>query len=404
MEMIKNRFNRRRSGSPKPAVLVSHQGCIPIYRKAFFERLNKEAAIDFVVVHGNPLARSDLIPASPPFDFPNVPITNAEWSLGSTKFVWQPVLWRVVRGDFHAAVIGDEVKFLSNIAAALVLFAYGRPVFLWGFGFHQYDRAPEGLLARMIAAVAAEAKRLLYRKASGYLAYTEGGAKALRTLPHPPPRIAVLQNTVDTAREAEFRAIAGSEPLDAACRELGVRTDSTKLLYFGRFVPAKNVDLLIQYARRCSQSGRNVDIVLFGAGSQEEQLKSSAHGLGNVVFHRHDDLNLARALRVSIATVIPGYVGLAVTHSFAHGVPVITRLNQMHSPEVEYLAHDVNGLMLPDDPQQFFSELDRFLEDHALQDKLRSGAEATARTIDMSAMATTFRQLIAETLQAKGQL
>jgi glycosyltransferase involved in cell wall biosynthesis len=402
--MLKNRFNRRRSAALKPTVLISHQGCIPIYRKAFFERLNKDAAIDFVVVHGNPPTRSDLIPASPPFEFPNVPITNVEWSLGSTRFVWQPVLWRVVRGDFDAAVIGDEVKFLSNVALSLVLFAYGRPVFLWGFGFHQYDRPPEGLLARMMAAVVGEAKRLLYRKTSGYLAYTEGGARALRTLPHPPPRIAVLQNTVDTAREAEFRAVVRSEPVETACRELGVRTDSVKLLYFGRFVPAKCVDLLIQYARRCSQNGRNVDVVLFGSGSLEEQLKSSADGLGNVVFHRHDDLKLARALRVSTATVIPGYVGLAVTHSFAHGVPVITRRDQMHSPEVEYLAHDTNGLMLSEDPQLFFLELDRFLDDLSLQERLRSGAEATARTIDMSTMATTFRQLISETLQAKGQM
>ena len=55
---------------------------------------------------------------------------------------------------------------------------------------------------------------------------------------------------------------------------------------------------------------------------------------------------LSRIFRASDAVVIPGYVGLAVNHAFAHGLPVITCQSEIHSPEIEYIENDVNGLIL----------------------------------------------------------
>jgi glycosyltransferase involved in cell wall biosynthesis len=390
---------RRSSSTQKPRVLVSHQGCIPIYRKPFFVRLNENSPIDFVVIHGRPVPGSDLIEASSPFPFPQIEVTNRSFAVAGRSFVWQPVVRRALRGEFDGAVIGDEVKFLSNFIVAAVLWALGRPVVLWGFGYHQYDRPQRTIPSRATAFVARALKGLLHRVASGYLVYTDGGEQALRKLSPRLNRIAVLKNTVDTKREAELRSIAAREPIETANRELGSRTDSIKLLYFGRLVPTKYVELLIDYARRCVQTGRFADILIFGKGAAEEQLRLRATGLPNVVFHHHDDdLKLARALRISSAVVIPGYVGLAVTHAFAHGVPVLTRAGQMHSPEIEYLEHGVNGLLLPEPPDEFFTALDRFVDDADLRKGLAAGAERAAQSIDIDHMVDTFRSLVADCL------
>ena len=122
-----------------------------------------------------------------------------------------------------------------------------------------------------------------------------------------------------------------------------------------------------------------------------------------MVFHRHDDLLLARALRISIAVVIPGFVGLAINHSFAHGVPMLTRHGQPHSPEVEYLENGVNGLMLPEEPEAFFAALDAFVDDRDDQRRLAEGAERTGREIDMDYMVATFHGVVSECLESSGK-
>jgi glycosyltransferase involved in cell wall biosynthesis len=382
----------------RPKVLVAHQGCVPIYRTSFYRRLNELGTIDYVVVHGAAPRGSDLILGPSPYNFPNLPVVNRELRIAGRSCIWQPVVWRAIKGDFDAAVLGDEIKFVSSLVVALALRIRRRPFLLWGFGFHQYFQRQETLLAQVTEAFAVSVKKVIYRIASGYLAYSEGGEKALRSLSAPPKKIVVLKNTIDTEREGELRAAVASEPLDYICRDLGVCEDATKLLYFGRLVAAKYVDLLIQYAKRCIGTGRKVNILIFGQGAEEARLRELSTGLSNVVFHQHSDLKLARALRVSAAVVIPGCVGLAVTHGFAHGVPILTRRGQLHGPEVEYLADGGNGLLLPEELGEFFEALDAFVDDRALQRRLSEGAERTAHTIDMHHMVATFHGLVSECL------
>ncbi|MDE0005658.1 MAG: hypothetical protein OXQ29_23450, partial [Rhodospirillaceae bacterium] len=45
------------------------------------------------------------------------------------------------------------------------------------------------------------------------------------------------------------------------------------------------------------------------------------------------------------ACVVPGYVGLVALHSFAYGVPVVTRRGEPHAPEFSNLAHGSNALI-----------------------------------------------------------
>jgi hypothetical protein len=47
--------------------------------------------------------------------------------------------------------------------------------------------------------------------------------------------------------------------------------------------------------------------------------------------------------------LIPGYLGLAVNHAFAFGVPVVSQASpgamRFHSPEVAYIKQGENGLL-----------------------------------------------------------
>jgi len=386
------------SSNGRRNVFISHQGCVPIYRKSFYNRLNELGLFQYIVIHGSAPRGSDLILAPLPYDFPNIKIDNRELHFLGRTWIWQPVVWRVIRGDFDAIVIGDEIKFISNLAVALIMLLRRRPVILWGFGYHQYTVVQESLLGRITASFANFFKKIMYRFASGYLVYTEGGRRALQGLTAPPKRIRVLRNTIDTEKEIRLSALAGAGSIAECCRELGVRTDSIKLLYFGRLIPAKCIDILINYARRCINLNRDVDVIIFGRGSEESSLRNLAKGLSNVTFHEHEDIKLARALRISAAVVVPGFLGLAVTHGFAHGVPTLTRQGQLHSPEIEYLEDNVNGLILPETPEAFYRALDSFVDDREFQKRLSEGAKQSAKSLGMNYMAQTFDALVRECL------
>ena len=115
-------------------VAILHQGCVPIYRRAFYERLATIGQRDYVVFHGEPEPGTDVVAATPPFTFEHIEVRNRFWRVAGRTLVYQPVFAKIARGGFDALVIGHEVKYLANLALALLFRALGKPVLLWGFG------------------------------------------------------------------------------------------------------------------------------------------------------------------------------------------------------------------------------------------------------------------------------
>jgi glycosyltransferase involved in cell wall biosynthesis len=387
----------------RPRILIAHQGCVPIYRKALYEHLATIPDIDYVVLHGNPPHGSNLIPAPEPYRFAHVRIKNTEWSLFGMQIIYQPIVSQVLAGKFDGFVLGDELKFVSSVMIMLLAKLRGWPVVLWGFGYHP-DVSVTGSarpLGRFLTRVAGFLKIPIYRLVDGYLVYTESGVTHLIDNGMGRDSIAVLYNTVDVETQQSLRRKIEVEPLADNFRVFGFDGSFPILLYFGRFLPAKRINLLIDYIRHAANDGRRIGLLIFGGGVEKERLVKSAVGLDTVRFFAHDDLALTRALRIASAVVIPGFVGLAITHAFAHGKPVITRAGQMHSPEIDYLKHGENGLLLPRDRDAFFNGLDSYLDDRELQERLHAGAAAAAEQFKIANMAVAFDDLVRRILTAR---
>ena len=124
----------------KPAsVAILHQGCVPTYRRAFYERLAGIASRRYVVFHGDPGPGAGITAANPPFGFEHVEMRNRFWRVLGRTLVYQPVFSAFVRRNYAALVIGHEVKYVANVALTLVFRALGKPVLLWGLGQqHRY--------------------------------------------------------------------------------------------------------------------------------------------------------------------------------------------------------------------------------------------------------------------------
>jgi len=370
-----------------------HDGFIPIYRQRFFERLHEVSAHEYVVFHGQPLRGSGHREICGPFVFPDVRSKNLEIRLGRRVLVYEPVVRRVLSGGFDAIVVGHQFKFV----AAMLLFASfklrRRPALLWGHGYH---RARDTLAARWLS-------HRVARLADGYLAYTRSGAELLARHGVASERVTVLRNTIDMdEQETAFHACLALDP-GALKAELGLDPRMPLLLYVGRLTARKRVDELLTVVERLNADPAvaPVGLVVIGDGPMGPSLRARAAAMPTVrLLGPIDDAGaVARLMRMCEATVIPGTVGLAVAHSFAQGLPIITRAHRDHSPEIEYVGSGRNGMVVDGGLDAFVSAIGAYLRDPDLRRRLRAGARTTARTLDLRYSARQFDQGVVSTIQ-----
>lgn len=387
-------------------IAVLHQGFVPTYRARFFEQLNQRSASRYVVFHGDPPKGSGWQAAPEPLRFPNVRIVNREIPvLPHRRIIYQPVVRRILSEGFDAVVMGHEFKFLSNLLLAARAPQRGMPVIFWGFGYHAKMDAGFRANARgTIFNAVCRLKDGLARRADGYLAYTESGAVNLRRIGMPEHKIWVVRNTIDIEEQAALHEKYRDADLAALRAELGLRPDSVVLLYVGRLLPAKQVDLLIEAIRRietmrlCRQP---IETLVIGDGPVADALKARATDLSSLRFLGaiYDQERVARIMRVAAAMVIPGFVGLAVNHAFAQGLPVITRDHALHSPEIEYLHDGENGLIVPGDLDAFARALAAFVDSPDLRSRLAEGALKSREELRLDYMVDRFHEAVTTTIR-----
>jgi hypothetical protein len=100
----------------------------------------------------------------------------------------------------------------------------------------------------------------------------------------------------------------------------------------------------------------------------------------------------AQEVQSAQVMLMPGLVGLAVLDSFAGSCPLITRDVEYHSPEIEYLRHDSNGLVLPRDDSAtgYGSSVADLLEDTARLKRFVDGCATAAKSYSVKDMASRF--------------
>jgi glycosyltransferase involved in cell wall biosynthesis len=247
-------------------------------------------------------------------------------------------------------------------------------------------------------------RRIELRGLDGYLAYTTSGSHSLRKAGVSAARIAIVHNTIDVEHQGALHASAKAEGEAALRACLGLPAGVPVLVFLGRHIRDKCIDLLVDYARRSTSVGRDLRVLVFGEGPEKPALIARAQGLDSIAFLPPDDLQQARALALAAAVVIPGFSGLAIPHAFAHHVPFLTREGIVHPPEIDYLRNGGNGLLLPHAPEAFFAALDKYLDDAPLQARLARGAAETAAGLSMDAMAAAYDGLVRRLLEARGRM
>ena len=205
----------------------------------------------------------------------------------------------------------------------------------------------------------------------------------------PRRKIRVAPNTVDVSNAALDETIARDQ-----------------FLYVGRLQERKGIEDLIGALALCERDlPSTIRVKVIGSGKHKNQLLAAVrqHGLEHRVHFAEgttDEAFLKAEFQRSLAYVSPHHVGLGVLHSFAYGVPVITRAVARHAPEFHNVVNEVNGLLVGPTLNELGAAMTRLSVDDALSVRLGRRAfehYTTNRTMNqmVSGMAEAIDQALA---------
>jgi glycosyltransferase involved in cell wall biosynthesis len=361
------------------------------YRLPFFrllqERLAADADIELQVAYGTPWARETLrgdnVDLEPPLGM------RIESRMLFDRLLWIPA-WQACR-NADAAIVEHASKNLLNYPLAFARHFGWQKMAYWGHG-HDRQADPNGRAERF--------KRQTLHWADWWFAYTSGAADYVENCGYASERITVVENAIDTSALRDDLDTIGDDERGAMVQALGLPTAGRRLVYCGSLYPNKRLDLLLDAADRVHAIHPDMQLIVIGGGPLADWMAAQVAARP---WARHVGPRFGREKAVLLSLgqlwLNPGLVGLGILDAFCAGLPALTTDLPFHSPEIEYLEHGVNGLMLAPDAQAYADAVTALLSDPLQLEALRSGALASARRYSVETMAANFSQGVAEWLQ-----
>jgi glycosyltransferase involved in cell wall biosynthesis len=248
----------------------------------------------------------------------------------------------------------------------------------WGHGYNHQG---------IVTSLSERLKQWLAIKVDWWFAYTQDTCRYLAELGFPRNRITIIENATDTSTFAHAVAnVPRRDIIDLRC-QFGFPENACVALYCGSFYADKQLEFLLQVGDELYRKHVNFRMIVIGDGPQKEWMRDAAKSRSWLQYSGPQfGSNKAKLFAVSDFFLNPGAVGLAILDSFAAGLPFITSNYKGHGPEIAYLEHEGNGLMLPFDLELFVEGVDRAIEDHSFLASLRQGALVSGKRYTLENM------------------
>ncbi|WP_336685719.1 glycosyltransferase family 4 protein [Stenotrophomonas maltophilia] len=348
------------------------------YRISFFEALRMsllDRGIELTLAHGDAsggeLAKKDSA------SLPWAERLSTNYFMNG-RVCWQP--FGSLAQDNDIIVVTHENKLLYNLVAQYSL-PRSKRVVLWGHGANLQGKSKSA---------AERLKKFTAKKADWWLAYTSHSVPLIEKSGFPSERITVLNNTIDTTLLAESIANTDDD-LISEFRRVHAISAGPIGLYLGSLYSEKRIPFLIASALKIKDRVPNFSLVIAGAGPEEHLARLSAknypwiHFIGPV-----RDRQKSTALAAARVILNPGLVGLGILDSFVSGTPMLTTDCGLHSPEIAYLEHGVNGLMTADDMDEFVLAACEVISDDRMYESISLNAKKLSTDLTITAMAENF--------------
>lgn len=348
------------------------QEILASYRLPFYERLRETLAADGIglrLIHGTGSKQMATRRIEANLGWAEV-VDSRRIPLGwhGAHAVWQPVLRAGLR-DADLVVVEHANRQLVNYPLLLgQAIGRGPRVAFWGHGANLQATRPDSARERFKSWVAG--------RAHWWFAYTQGSADRVVARGFPSDRVTVVNNAVDTSAYP-----SNPEKTPRLC------------VFLGSLHGYKRIPFLLEAAEFVARELPGFTFTVIGAGEDAglveawQRDKPWASYPGAV--HGAEMIEQVSAAELML---MPGLVGLAANESFGAGTPIVTTDVAFHSPEIEYLQHDHNSVVLPATATsaEYAGQVAALLRDPQRIAGLRRGCAEAAGEISLDAMVTNF--------------
>jgi glycosyltransferase involved in cell wall biosynthesis len=293
------------------------QLCLPHYRVPLFIELTRQLSGSLSIISG---ANYSVTGPSSVLNIPGVHQINVNNLFIMDKFAIQYPLPRSLFTN-DVTVLEFNPRILSNLWILIHRKQRMRPVILWGHGLSPRPKRQQ-LVKKL--------RQWMAKCADAIIFYSQKGANDFIQLGLPAEKLFVAHNSVDVEKILQLAA--------------KYSTKRKHILFVGRLIAAKKVDLLIEaFYKASGHLPDETKLIIIGDGPERMKLFSQTKELGileKVEFAGQitDDELLALYFARSLLLVSPGCIGLVAIHSYAYGVPVLVADTEPHGPEVEVLV------------------------------------------------------------------
>lgn len=310
-----------------PRVLIV-QRIMPHYRVPFFRELGRSSAATFHFAYGRHRDGAALKSILDPEGVSSAPLQNVYLTIAERECaVYQHGLTSLIRSGAYDVVIAEfNPRIVSNLLACQASRRAGVKFIWWGHG-----------MGPAAGRATARVRLALARGADAVIFYDDVQAARFISLGLPSSQAFVAPNSIDTGEISRLARDPEAGPRD-------------RVLYVGRLVPEKKVDLLIR-AFALARSGfvEPQKLTIVGDGPERSTLDALASSLGiatEVEFTGplYAPQQLAPLFNSAWVSVSSGAVGLAAIHSLAYGLPLIVAREEPHGPEASALKDGRNAL------------------------------------------------------------
>ncbi|MCW5515601.1 glycosyltransferase [Muriicola sp. Z0-33] len=275
------------------------------------------------------------------YDFPSYRIGTFWFNRGLLRFI----LFK----KFDGAIVHSSPYWISIIIASIILKIKGIPNYNWAHG-----------VLDNIVNLRSKLYVLFYKSLfKGLLLYGNISKDNLVRLGYKSEKITVVYNSLDYKAQIGFRGSVNSDQRKQFRASLFTNPVNSQLIFIGRLIPEKKLDMLINAAALLKNEQVIVNLLFVGDGPERENLQQLVKNKdleSQVCFYgaSYDEAANYQLIYSSDCCVAPGQIGLTAIHSLMYGVPVISHNNPNdQGPEFEAIKHLKNGALF-----QYNDEID----------------------------------------------
>ena len=163
-------------------------------------------------------------------------------------------------------------------------------------------------------------------------------------------------------------------------------------IFCGGMYEQKRLDFLLEACLLIRQKVKDFSIIFIGAGKDDMKVVAFArtHEWVHYPGTSYDDNEKGCLFGLSKLLLMPGLVGLVVLDSFALETPLVTTNYPFHSPEVDYIVNEYNGIITQNNINAYSERVIELLSDDEQLNKLQTGCNHSSQKYTIQKMANLF--------------